>query len=161
VVDIFEMSFLMLRCAPIEVRIIAQHTTTTARGNDKMTIRKAILFAAVLFAATPVSIALAEGDAAAGEKAFNKCKACHTAEQGGANRVGPNLHGVVGRKAGTVDGYSYSKPVKEGDVTWTEDNLDKYLTDPKGFIPGNKMAFPGIKSEDERENIIAYLKQNS
>jgi cytochrome c len=161
VVDIFEMSFLMLRCAPIEVRIIEQHTTTTARGNDKMTIRKAILFAAVLFAATPVSIALAQGDAAAGEKAFNKCKACHTAEQGGANRVGPNLHGVVGRKAGAVDGYSYSKPVKEGDVTWTEDNLDKYLTDPKGFIPGNKMAFPGIKNEAERQNIIAYLKQNS
>jgi cytochrome c len=126
-----------------------------------MTTRKAILIAAMMFAATPVSNALAEGDAAAGEKAFNKCKACHTVEQGGANRVGPNLHGVVGRKAGAVDGFSYSKPVKEGDVTWTEENLDKYLADPKGFIPGNKMAFPGVKKDDERQDIIAYLKQNS
>jgi cytochrome c len=126
-----------------------------------MTTRKAILIAATMFAATPVSNALAEGDAAAGEKAFNKCKACHTVEQGGANRVGPNLHGVVGRKAGAVDGFSYSKPVKEGDVTWTEENLDKSLADPKGFIPGNKMAFPGVKKDDERQDIIAYLKQNS
>jgi len=126
-----------------------------------MMIQNAILIAALLLAATPASIASAQGDAAAGEKAFNKCKACHTVEQGGANRVGPNLHGVVGRKAGAVDAFSYSKPVKEGDVTWTEESLDKYLTDPKGFIPGNKMAFPGIKNEAERQNIIAYLKQNS
>jgi cytochrome c2 len=85
----------------------------------------------------------------------------HGRAGGGANRVGPNLHGVVGRKAGAVDGFSYSKPVKEGDVTWTEENLDKYLADPKGFIPGNKMAFPGVKKDDERQDIIAYLKQNS
>ena len=126
-----------------------------------MTIYKALLAIAAALAMTPVSIASAQGDAAAGEKAFNKCKACHTIEQGGANRVGPNLHGVVGREAGAVQGFSYSKPIQETDVSWTEDNLDKYLADPKGFIPGNKMAFPGIKNEAERQNIIAYLKQNS
>ncbi|UEM03449.1 cytochrome c family protein [Skermanella mucosa] len=126
-----------------------------------MTIYKTLLAIAAALAMTPVSIASAQGDAAAGEKAFNKCKACHTIEQGGANRVGPNLHGVVGREAGAVQGFSYSKPIQETDVSWTEDNLDKYLADPKGFIPGNKMAFPGIKNESERQNIIAYLKQNS
>ena len=126
-----------------------------------MAMQKTILIAAALIAATPASTAFAQGDAAAGEKAFNKCKACHTIEQGGANRVGPNLHGVVGREAGAVQGFSYSKPIQETDVSWTEDNLDKYLADPKGFIPGNKMAFPGIKNEAERQNIIAYLKQNS
>lgn len=126
-----------------------------------MTIYKTLLAIAAALAMTPVSIASAQGDAAAGEKAFNKCKACHTIEQGGANRVGPNLHGVVGREAGAVQGFSYSKPIQETDVSWTEDNLDKYLADPKGFIPGNKMAFPGIKNEAERQNIIAYLKQNS
>lgn len=156
----YGMSFLIL-CIMIYQEVNNRAKRTNNCKEEIMTTEKTILIAALLFAATPASIALAEGDAAAGEKAFNKCKACHTVEQGGANRVGPNLHGVVGRKAGAVEGYSYSKPVKEADVTWNEESLDKYLTDPKGFIPGNKMAFPGVKSEDERENLIAFLKKNS
>jgi len=102
-------------------------------------------------------IARADGDAAAGEKVFNKCKACHALEPG-KNKVGPSLAGVFGRKAGAVDGFSYSEALVASGISWDEENLEKYLSDPKGFIPGNKMAFPGLKKEDERENVIAFLK---
>ncbi|MBP2291302.1 c-type cytochrome [Azospirillum rugosum] len=100
-------------------------------------------------------------DAAAGEKVFNQCKACHTIETGGPNRVGPNLHGVVGRKAGSHEGFNYSDAMKNSGITWDEAQLDKYLTDPKGTIPGNKMAFAGVKNEQARKDLIAFLKNNS
>jgi cytochrome c len=104
--------------------------------------------------------ALADGDAAKGEKAFNKCKACHSAEDS-SNKVGPYLKGVIGRAAGTAEGYNYSEAMKAfgaaGNV-WDVEKLDAYLADPKGAIPGNKMTFAGIKKEDERKDIIAFLK---
>lgn len=102
--------------------------------------------------------AQAEGDAAAGAKVFNQCKACHTLEAG-KNRVGPSLHGIVGRPAGAVEGFKYSDAMKNSGLTWTPENLDKYLADPKGFIPGNKMAFAGVKKPEDRQNVIAYLKK--
>ncbi len=86
--------------------------------------------------------------------AFNQCKACH---QIGKNGVGPNLAGVFGRKAGTVDGFKYSDPMKAAG-NWDEAALTKYLTDPKGTIPGNKMAFAGIKKPEDLAAVIAYLK---
>lgn len=105
--------------------------------------------------------ALADGDAAKGEKVFAKCKACHMVGPDAKNRVGPTLNGIVGRTAGTAEGFKYSDAVMaknaEGFV-WTEENIDAYLADPKGFMPGNKMTFPGLKKEDDRENVIAYLK---
>ncbi len=100
------------------------------------------------------------GDPAAGEKVFNQCKACHTAEQG-KNRIGPSLYGVVGRKSGSIEGFSYSPAMKSAGLTWTPDNLDKYLTDPKALVPGNKMAFPGLKNPQDRANVIAYLAQQA
>ncbi|MCW2238424.1 c-type cytochrome [Azospirillum canadense] len=100
-------------------------------------------------------------DAAAGEKVFNQCKACHTIEAGGPNRVGPNLHGVVGRKSGSHEGFNYSDAMKNAGITWDEAQLDKYLTDPKGAVPGNKMAFAGVKNEQARKDLIAFLKGNS
>ncbi len=102
----------------------------------------------------------AEGDAAAGEKVFSKCKACHIIDAP-TNRVGPSLHGVIGRQAGHVEGFKYSDAMKDSGVTWDEATLDKYLADPKAFIPKNKMAFAGLKSEDDRQNVIAYIKQAS
>ena len=97
----------------------------------------------------------------AGKKVFTRCKACHTIKAGGKNRVGPNLHNIVGRDSGTADSFKYSKAMLGANVVWTEENLDKYLTKPKTFIPKNKMSFIGLKKQADRENLIAYLKANS
>lgn len=102
----------------------------------------------------------AEGDADAGKKIYNKCKACHALEAG-KNRVGPSLHGIVGREAGTVGEFKYSDAMKESGIAWTAEEIDAYLADPKGFIPGNKMAFPGLKKEQDRADVIAFIEANS
>lgn len=99
-------------------------------------------------------------DAAAGEKVFALCRSCHVLEEG-VNRVGPSLHNIVGRASGSVEGYSYSDANKNSGVTWTTDVLFEYLEDPKGFMPGTKMAFPGIKDAQDRANLVAYLDQQS
>jgi cytochrome c len=96
-------------------------------------------------------------DAKAGERVFALCRSCHVLEEG-VNRVGPSLYNIVGRKSGSVEGYNYSDANKNSGVTWTTDVLFEYLEDPKGFMPGTKMAFPGIKKEQDRANLIAYLE---
>ena len=118
--------------------------------------RTAVLMLTMLLAAA--SQARAEGDAAAGEKVFAKCKACHVIDKP-TNRVGPSLLGVVGRQAGHVDGFKYSEAMKDSGLTWDDATLDQYLADPKGFVPKNKMAFAGLKDEKDRQNVIAYLKE--
>jgi cytochrome c len=115
-------------------------------------------FTAALTVAAP--FAMAEGDAAAGEKVFRKCKACHVIDSE-KNRLGPHLIGIMGRAAGSVDGFNYSKAMQEAGITWDETTLDEYLADPKGFLPKNKMAFAGLKKEEDRANVIAYLKENA
>ena len=101
----------------------------------------------------------AEGDAAAGEKAFAPCKACHNFEKNG---VGPTLKGVVGSKAGEgADDYAFSDALKKSGITWDEANLKEWLTDPKKKVPGTKMVFPGIKDPKKVDDIIAYLKTKS
>ncbi len=118
-----------------------------------LTATLALAFAAALGSGA----ALAEGDAEAGKKVFKKCKTCHTFDPG-KKKIGPHLKGVVGRKAGSVEGYKYSKAFREIDITWDEANLDKYLTKPKAFIKGTKMSFAGLKKEAQRADVIAYLK---
>lgn len=108
--------------------------------------------------ALSATTAFADGDAEKGEKVFKKCKACHTIEKDGKNKVGPNLFGVVGREAGHVEGFNYSKAMEESGIVWTEKNLDEYLANPKTFIPKNKMSFAGVRKESQREDLIAYLK---
>lgn len=116
----------------------------------------ASLFAAALIAwAGP---ALAQGDAAQGEKVFAKCKACHALEAG-KNKVGPSLHGLFGRVAGTGEGFRYSDAMKGSGLVWDETTLAQYLADPKGFLPRNKMAFPGLKKPEDIADVIAYLKE--
>ena len=104
--------------------------------------------------------ALAEGDAAAGEKVFRKCKACHQVGDKAKNRVGPMLNGIVGNEIASLDGFKYSKACKakktEG-LVWTEEVLDAYLTKPRKFIKGTRMSFAGLKKEADRANVIAYL----
>lgn len=99
-------------------------------------------------------------DAEAGKKVFNQCQACHVANQP-TNRVGPHLVGLFGRQAGAVDGYKYSDALKKSGVTWDEETLVKYLKDPKGFIPGNKMAFAGVRKDEDLKNLVAYLKSET
>ena len=99
-------------------------------------------------------------DAAAGEKVFlSKCKVCHMPPETAKNLVGPSLAGVVGRKAGTAPGYHYSEANEKSGITWDEAELKKYLKDPKGVVPGTKMVFPGLQSDQDVDNVIAYLKQ--
>lgn len=105
--------------------------------------------------------ATAAGDPEKGQKVFNVCKTCHTLEPGAKATVGPNLHGVFGRKAGTAEGYKYSDAMVKSGIAWDEANLTKYLLDPKGAVPGNKMAFVGVKKDQDRDDLIAYLKQVS
>lgn len=95
------------------------------------------------------------GDAAAGEKAFTACKACHAFGKSG---VGPDLKGVMGRKAGTLEGYNYSPALKGAGLTWDEATMKEWLKDPKAKVPGNKMVYPGLKDDKKLADVIAYLK---
>ncbi|WP_159588391.1 c-type cytochrome [Chelativorans xinjiangense] len=105
---------------------------------------------------------LADADPSAGEGVFKRCQACHTAEEGGPNKVGPNLWGVVGRPVASHDGFSYSAGMQEysqgGETVWNYENLDHFLTNPKGAVSGTAMAFAGLKNVDDRASVIAYLR---
>ena len=117
--------------------------------------------AAITVMAT-ASAALAQ-DAAAGKSSFNKCLACHAVGEGAKDRVGPSLNGIIGRTAGTEEGFKYSPAMVkagEGGIVWGPETLDTYLADPKADIPGNKMTFPGLKKEEDRKAVIAYIQAN-
>jgi cytochrome c len=115
---------------------------------------------ALLLTLAGTTPALAQGDTAAGEKVFARCKACHMTGENAQNRVGPALTGVLGREIASSPDFKYSDAFlakKAEGFTWTEENLTSYLQDPKAFIPGNKMTFVGLKKPEEIANVIAYL----
>lgn len=115
---------------------------------------------AVMAVGLMTSAALAD-DKAAGKKVFNKCKACHTIDEGGKKRVGPNLYGIIGRAAGTSEGFKYSKAMIESGIVWDEAQLGAFLTKPKAVVPKTKMAFPGIKKPEQLEDLIAYIVEET
>jgi len=102
-------------------------------------------------------LAHAEGDPAAGERVYRQCQACHVldAEQ---NRVGPHLVGIFGREAGAVDGFNYSPQMAGSGIVWDDDTIAAYLADPRGYIPGNRMAFAGLRQEQQILDVIAYMR---
>ena len=122
-----------------------------------MTRLTAALVALTFSVFTPAAFAQ---DAANGEKVFRKCAACHTVDADGPKRAGPNLKGVTGRTVGTLEGFAYSNALKEageaGDV-WSDEHLDAFLANPKAMYKGHKMSFAGLKKEEERADVIAYL----
>lgn len=122
------------------------------------TLRIAALAAALACLTVP---ALADGDAEKGEKVFRKCKACHAVGEGAKNKIGPLLNGIIGTEIASVEGFKYSDAFlekKAEGLVWDEATLDTYLAKPKDFIPKTKMSFAGLRKEDDREDVIAYLK---
>jgi cytochrome c len=98
-----------------------------------------------------------EADYDTGRRLFRRCGSCHTVAADGGNRVGPNLHGVFGRTAGTGEGFDYSMALENAGFVWTPEQLDGWLANPRDFLPGNRMSFVGLREEDDRRNVIAYL----
>jgi cytochrome c len=102
--------------------------------------------------------ALAAGDAKHGQEVFNRCGMCHNAIKGGGNGLGPNLFGVVGRKAASLPDFYYSPALKDSKIVWTEDNLKKWVMGPQKMVPGTRMSFAGITSPKDADDVVAYLK---
>jgi cytochrome c len=129
-----------------------------------MTRRSAITLA-MISALTFAGPALAEdADAEKGKKVFKKCQACHAVGEGAKNKVGPELNNIVGAKAGSRGDFKYSAAMKEAGengLVWNDENLDKYLKKPRALVPKGKMAFAGLRKDEDRLNVIAYLKQFS
>ena len=109
----------------------------------------------------PIEKLLASATVDKGANSAKKCAACHTFGKGEPNRVGPNLYGVVGRPKGTEGGFDYSAPMKGKGGNWTVDDLDKFLANPRGFVPGTKMSFAGLPRGTERADVIAFLNSKS
>lgn len=138
----------MIRMHAIDV--LCSETTGTP------TMKKVAFSALILF--STVAAAQAQ-DAAAGEKIFLQCKACHQVGETAKNAVGPVLNGLFGRKSGSIEGYNYSAANKDSGITWDEAVFSEYIQNPKAKIPGTKMIYAGLKDEKRIADLIAYLKQ--
>lgn len=110
---------------------------------------------------TPKEVEVFVASADKGKKVSGKCKACHTFNAGGKSGIGPNLWAIFDKDVAAIEGFTYSSAMEEkkGQIKWTEENLDTWLKKPRNFIPGNKMAFGGLKKDKDRANLIAYLKE--
>jgi cytochrome c len=122
-----------------------------------ITLAMALSVAAVIAAG---SAAAQSGNEARGERLFNQqCKACHTLDKDGASTVGPNLHGLLGRKAGATEGFTSSDAMKKSDIVWDDKTLVEYLRDPKGRVPDTKMVYAGLKQVAQQADMIAFLRK--
>ena len=128
----------------------------------KMSVSKPVVAASLALVGLVASTAVAgapapAGDAVKGKAVFARCAICHDLNPG-VQKMGPNLHGLFGRKAGTVAGFNYSPAMKSAKITWSSATLDSYVTSPAKLVPGNKMAFAGLATPADRANLIAYLQ---
>ena len=140
------------------------HTTKQSGARGTRTpgavLRAPVLLAAILLAGpTALPAAAAGPDLARGEKLFKKCIHCHTVSRQGKHRIGPNLFGLFGRKAGALPDFDYSDAWKKADFVWTDATLDEYLKDPHKMIPDNRMPFDGLASQTDRTALIAYMRK--
>jgi cytochrome c len=122
-------------------------------------MKKRIVSALIVIAASTAAASAQAQDVAAGKTSFNKCLVCHAIGEGAKNKIGPELNGLDGRKAGTVEGYSYSDANKNSGITWNEAEFKEYIRDPKAKIPDTKMAFAGIKNDKEVNDLWAFVSQ--
>jgi cytochrome c len=136
-----------------------RHLRFLTRKRKEHIMKNLTLSALVLIASSAAATSALAQDVAAGKTSFNKCLACHAIGEGAKNKVGPELNGLDGRKAGTAEGYSYSDANKNSGITWNETQFKEYIKDPKAKIPGTKMAFAGIKNEKEINDVWAYISQ--
>ena len=127
---------------------VAASTTATAAADDPSEFQERV-------SALPAPYNGASYEA--GRRVFAQCRSCHTIEEGGPNRVGPNLHGVIGREAGSKEGFNYSPAMRSAGFAWNAERLDAYLTNPRAYVPNNRMAFVGVRNETQRRDLIAYL----
>ncbi len=134
------------RVAPVTLRFVFQ---SSGAGGSAAVAQTA--------EATSETAAASGGDPAKGKRVWNKCRACHVLDKE-QNRVGPHLVGIIGRQSGSVEGYKYSKANADSDVVWDRENLTAYLENPKAFMPGTKMAFPGLKKPEDVANLLAYIQ---
>ena len=119
-------------------------------------MRRATIAALTLAISTGAALAQ---DVAAGETSFRKCQLCHDVGEGAKNKLGPELDGLNGRKAGSVENFNYSEGLKSSGVTWTQETFKEFIKDPRDKIPGTTMLFPGIKDDKELGDLWAYLEQ--
>ena len=144
-----------------EIETVSQYVVAVTGGSGAETGTDALApsseDASVADLDLPGAAILAQGDPVAGEKVFKKCKACHTIDQGGANRIGPNLYGIVNAAVASVDGFRYSDALTGYGGAWTPDRLAAFLANPGKAVPGTKMSFAGLRKEQDQPDVIAYL----
>lgn len=135
-------------CGPSPPQNAPQPPAPAAAAPDPAEMRARI-------AALPAPYNAADYDA--GRREFAQCGSCHTVAAGAPNRQGPNLHGLFGREAGGLPGFNYSRALQDANFTWDAERLDHWLANPREFLPGNRMAFVGVRDETRRRDVIAYL----
>lgn len=154
--------FVMFSVSLLSDSIFAAHTPEKPGYLIEVAEEEGAAGGAAAAEAVPIATLLASADAAAGESAFRRCAACHTAENGGANKVGPNLWGIVDRPVASHEGFAYSGAMTQfsegGSVKWDYEHLNNFLISPKALVPNTSMTFAGLKSDTDRANVIAYLR---